>query len=59
MKNMIMGSMIAAGVVALASLADLILGVPFAGYSMVMDILFIVSAGIIIYMGIDSLKDMA
>ena len=39
-KKMIFGSMGAAGLVALASIADLALKSPFGGYSMVMDILF-------------------
>ena len=57
-KKMIFGSMGAAGLVALASIADLALKSPFGGYSMAMDILFLVAAGIIIYLGYDTYRDM-
>ena len=60
-RKMIYGSIAAAGAVALASITDLIIGIPFdwgAGKTLVMDILFLISAGIVIYLGWDALKDL-
>ena len=57
-KRMIIGSMAAAGIVALLSLLDLVIKVPFAGYSPVMDILFLCSAAIVLYLGWDAYKDL-
>lgn len=57
-KRMIVGSLAAAGVVALLSLLDLVLGIPFAGYSSMMDILFIVAAAMIAYLAWDAYKDL-
>lgn len=57
-KNMIFGSFGVAGLVALLALLDIIMQVPFAG-SMVMDVLFIISAGIVGYLGWDAYKDMS
>jgi hypothetical protein len=60
-RKMIVGSMAAAAVVAVAAIADLIVGMPFgwgSGQTMIMDILFIISAGIIGYLGWDALKDL-
>lgn len=56
-KKMIFGSMGAAGLVALACILDLAVKVPFGGYSMAMDIMFLVAAGIIIYMGYDTYRE--
>lgn len=56
-KKMIFASMGAAGLVALAAIADLVVKVPFGGYSMVMDILYVLAAGIVLYMGYDTYKD--
>lgn len=55
-KQMIYGSMAAAGVVAAASIVDLATGIPFAGQT-VMDIIFIVSAGLVFYLGYDAMKE--
>ena len=55
---MIFGSFGVAGFVALLALLDLILGVPFA-HSTAMDILFLLSAAIVGYLGWDAFKDMA
>lgn len=57
-KNMVFGSFGVAGLVALLALLDMIMQVPFAG-SMVMDVLFILSAGIVGYLGWDAYKDMS
>jgi hypothetical protein len=55
---MITISMGAAGVVALAAIADLILSMPFGG-SMIFDILFLVSAGIVGYLAYDTFRELA
>lgn len=57
-KRMIIGSMVAAGLVALVSILDLALKIPFSGYSMTMDILFLCSAAIIMYLGWDALQEL-
>ena len=54
---MIFGSFGVAGFVALLALLDIILGVPFA-HSTTMDILFLLSAAIVGYLGWDAFKDM-
>jgi hypothetical protein len=41
----------------LAAILDLALGFPFGG-QMVLDIMFILAAGLVVYMGIDCMKDM-
>ncbi|QDT38684.1 hypothetical protein [Stratiformator vulcanicus] len=45
-----------AGFVALLSLLDLVLGIPFSG-QMLMDILFLVGAGILGYLAFDAWQD--
>ena len=57
-KRMIIGSIAAAGVVALLSVLDLVMGIPFAGYSTMMDILFIVAAALVAFLGWDAYKDL-
>jgi len=58
-KNVVILSMAVAGVVALLALADLIMKVPFGGeHTFLMDILFLVSAGIVGYLGWDAYKDL-
>ena len=58
-KNLVFGSMGAAGLVAVLAIVDLATqSFPFAG-SMVMDILFILSAAIVGYLAWDAYKDMA
>lgn len=60
-RKMILGSIAAAGVVGVAAIADLVTGMPFgfgSGKTMVMDILFLICSGIVIYLGIDALKDL-
>lgn len=60
-KRVVIGSMVVAGLVALAALLDIFIGVPFAGWSHtgIMDILFIISAAIVIYLGWDAYKDLS
>lgn len=55
-KYMIFGSMAASGLVALAALTDLFLKQPFRGQTL-MDILFLIGAGIVIYMGWDAYQE--
>jgi hypothetical protein len=57
-KRMIIGSLAAAGVVALLSVLDLIMGIPFAGFSVLMDILFIVAAALVAFLAWDAYKDL-
>jgi len=54
-QNVIYASLAIAGLIGLACLADLVMGVPFGGQSMY-DILFLIAAGITAYLGIDCLK---
>ena len=56
-KNMIFGSMAAAGVVALLSILDMTVKMPFGGEYLVMDILYLVAAGIVLYLGWDAHRD--
>jgi hypothetical protein len=59
-KKMVIGSMVVAGIVALAAVADLVIGVPFTGseHSRLMDILFIVAAAIVGYLSWDAYRDL-
>lgn len=57
-KRMIVASIAAAGVVAILSILDLVMGIPFAGFSKLMDILFIVSAGLVAFLGWDAMRDL-
>ena len=57
-KNLILASVIVAGLVALASIMDIALGFPFAGYSTTMDITFLIGALIVLYLGYDAWKDL-
>ena len=56
-KNMIFGSMAAAGVVALLSILDMVLKIPCGGGFLVMDILYLLAAGIVLYLGWDAYRD--
>ncbi len=57
-KKMVIGSMAAAGFVALLALLDLVAKVPFDGFSKTMDILFLLAAAIVLYLGWDAYKDL-
>lgn len=60
-RKMILGSIVAAGLVGLAAILDLVTGMPFgfgSGKTLVMDILFLICAGIVVYLGLDALKDL-
>ena len=56
-KNMIFASFGAAGLVSLLAIMDIATKFPFAG-SVVMDILFLLSAAIVGYLAWDAYKDM-
>ena len=63
-KKLVIGSMIAAGLVALAAVCDFFFAFPFSGtadgqdHTWLMDILFVIAAGIIGYLAYDSYKDL-
>ena len=57
-KKMIFASMGAAGLVAVAAIADMAVKMPFGGYSLVMDILYLSAAAVVLYMGYDTLRDL-
>lgn len=58
-KRFIIGSWIVAGIVAIVALLDLTLKMPFGGnFTMVMDILFLISAAILGYLCWDAWKDL-
>lgn len=56
-KKMVVGSMIAASLVAVMAILDLAIKVPFAG-QMKMDVAFLIGAGLVGYMGWESYKEM-
>jgi len=55
-RNIVFGSLGVAALMAVAAILDIALGLPFGG-QMVWDIMLIFAAGLVIYMGIDCLKD--
>ena len=55
---MLIGSIAASAIVGILSIVDLVAGVPFAGQT-VLDIMFLVSAGLIGYMGFDTYREMS
>lgn len=56
-RKMLIGSMVVAGLVAVAALADIVTGAPFAGQVM-FDVMFLLSAGIVGYMGWDTWREL-
>ena len=55
-RGVVLGSRGVAGLMGLAAILDLALGFPFGG-QMGLDIMFILAAGLVVYMGIDCMKD--
>ena len=55
-RNVVFGSIGVAAAMGLAAILDLVLGIPFGG-QMVLDIMFILAAALVIYMGVDCLKE--
>ena len=56
-KKMVVGAWVASGVVALAVVLDLFSGIPF-NQNYVMDILFLLGAGLVFYMAYDAYQDL-
>ena len=56
-KNLIFASMGMAGLVALMSILDLSVQFPFAGYSLTLDILLLISALVVGYLSWDSYRE--
>ena len=56
-KNMVFGSLAVAGLVLVMSILDLALKMPFGG-QMVMDILYILGGGIVLYLCWDAIRDL-
>lgn len=52
-KSLLIGSMVVAGLVAVLAAIDMVLGFPFAK-RVVMDIMLLLGAGLVLYLGIDS-----
>jgi len=62
-KKMAVASMVAAGIVGVAAICDLIIGIPFSGITgkdltRMTDILFVICAGIVGYLAYDAYKDL-
>ena len=55
-KRLLIGSMVAAGLVAVTAIVDFFIDIPYSGMK-VFDILFLVTAAIVIYMGYETLKE--
>jgi len=56
-KKMIFASASVAGLMALLSILDMFFKFPFAGYSLTVDIMFLVTAAIIGYLSWDAYQD--
>ena len=56
-QKLIIASMAAAGLVAITAMVDIVLGIPYT-QKIVMDVLFLVGAAIVIYMGYDAYRDL-
>lgn len=56
-RGIVFGSIGVAGLLAVASVLDIVLGIPFQK-QMLLDIMLLLSAALVIYMGIDCLQDM-
>jgi hypothetical protein len=57
-KKMVIGSMVAAGIVALFALTDLFVSIPFSGTQKLTDILFLICAAIVGYLAYDSYQEL-
>lgn len=56
-RKLVVASMAAAGLVALVCIFDLAFAFPFGKFSILMDVLYLISAGIIGYMGFDTYQE--
>ena len=59
-KKLVLATMGVSALVALASICDLAIGIPFSGseQTRTMDVLFIISSAIVGYLGYDAFKDL-
>lgn len=59
-KRVVLGSMAVAALVGAAALSDLIVGIPFSGseHTRMMDIIFLICSGIVIYLGWSVFREM-
>jgi len=55
-RNIVFGSLGVSALMAIAAILDIVLGMPFGG-QMTWDIMLILAAALVIYMGIDCLKE--
>ena len=55
-RNIVFASLGVSGLMAIAAILDMALQIPFGG-QMTWDIMLLLAAGLVIYMGIDCLKD--
>ena len=60
-KRAVIASMVVAVVVAVAAIADMVVGVPFSGtsHTFMMDILFVVCSAIVGYLAWDAYRDLS
>ena len=49
-RSLLTASAIASGLVGLISILDMAIGVPFSRFSMMMDVMFLISSGLVLYM---------
>jgi hypothetical protein len=56
-KYLCLGSIIAAGLVVLIFLLDAAIGVPFGRKSILLDILFLIGGGLILWQGLETYRD--
>lgn len=55
-KNLVITALVLTGIVAVGSLLDLVLGIPY-GRNITLDVMFLIGAGLIGYMGWETIKD--
>ena len=58
-KQLLFASMGVAGLVALLAILDLALKVPFGGYSLLLDIFFLVASALVLYMSWDTIRELS
>ena len=57
-KKIVIASMVVAGLVGVASVVDMAIGWPFGKVSMVMDVMFLLSAAAVGYMAFESFREL-
>ena len=57
-KWMCWGSMGVAGLLLLLFVLDMVLGVPFGGVSIVVDVVAVLACGIVLYLAFDAMRDL-